>query len=344
MIGVGEDKFVRQPVGTGPYKLVNYVPGEYVDIERFEDYWGPKPSVKEVRFYFIAEDSTRVAKLKAGEADLIASVPYTSVKDLEKDPAIKLVKSVPGHPTPLIQFGTRNPKVPWHDRRVRLAMAYAINYDAIIKNLLLDIPKRYAVIAPYELGYDPNMKPYPYDPKKSKGLLAEAGYPNGFEFQFSWLLTGRAPMMRETVEAIAAYFEAASIRTKLLAEEVSAWNARRRAGKGPEAVYVAIDSNGAMAGSVDPCHFMTAILRTDAGFSVYSNPEYDKILDEARATMDDAKRGELIKKAARIAHDDVAFIPIYSTVPIFAMKKNVDFSPTRKYPFELVRVKHITVK
>ena len=341
---VGEDKFAKQPVGTGPYKLVNYVPGEYVDIERFEEYWGPKPSVKEVRFYFIAEDSTRVAKLKAGEADLIASVPYTSVKDLEKDPAIKLVKSVPGHPTPLIQFGTRNPKVPWHDRRVRLAMAYAINYDAIIKNLLLDIPKRYAVIAPYELGYDPNMKPYPYDPKKSKELLAEAGYPNGFEFQFSWLVTGRAPMMRETVEAIAAYFEAASIRTKLLAEEVSAWNARRRAGKGPEAVYVAIDSNGAMAGSVDPCHFMTAILRTDAGFSVYSNPEYDKVLDEARATMDDVKRGELIKKAARIAHDDVAFIPIYSTVPIFAMKKNVDFSPTRKYPFELVRVKHITVK
>ena len=341
---VGEDKFVKQPVGTGPYKLVNYVPGEYVDIERFEDYWGKKPSVKEVRFYFVAEDSTRVAKLKAGEADLIASVPYTSVKDLEKDPAIKLVKSAPGHPTPMIQFGTRNPKVPWHDRRVRLAMAYAINYDAIIKNLLLDIPKRYAVIAPYELGYDPNLKPYPYDPKKSKELLAEAGYPNGFEFQLSWLVTGRAPMMRETVEAIAAYFEAVGIRTKLLAEEVAAWNARRRAGKAPEAVYVGIDSNGAMAGSVDPCHFMTAILRTDAGFSVYSNPEYDKVLDEARATMDDAKRGELIKKAAKIAHDDVAFIPIYSTVPIFAMKKNIDFSPTRKYPFELVRVKHITVK
>ena len=151
-------------------------------------------------------------------------------------------------------------------------------------------------------------------------------------------------MIRETVEAIAAYFEAVGIRTKLLAEETEPWNARRRAGKAPTAVYVGLDSNGAMAGSVDPCHFMTAILRTDAVFSVYSNPEYDKVLDEARATMDDSKRGELIKKAAKIAHDDVAFIPIYNTVPIFAMKKNIDFSPTRKYHFELVRVKHITVK
>jgi peptide/nickel transport system substrate-binding protein len=341
---VGEDKFSKQPVGTGPYKLVNYVPGEYLDIERYEDYWGPKPQVKEARFYFVSEDMTRVAKLKAGEADLISSVPYTSIKDLEKDPQFKLVKSVPGHPTPLIQFGTRNPKVPWTDRRVRMAMALAIDYDGIIKNLLLDIPKRYPVIAPYEIGYDPSVKPYPYDPKKAKELLAEAGYPNGFEFQFSWLVTGRAPMIRETVEALAGYFEAVGIRTKLLAEEAAAWNARRRAGKEPTAVYVGIDANGAMAGSVDPCHFMTAMLRSDGQFSVYSNPEYDKVIDEARATMDDAKRGELVKKAVKIVYDDAAFIPIYSSVPIFAMKKNVDFSPTRKFPFELIRVKHITVK
>ncbi len=324
---VGEDKFVKEPVGTGPYKVVKYVPGEYVDIERFEEYWGPKPEAKEARFYFISEDSTRVAKLKAGEVDLIASVPYTSVKDLEKTAGLKMVQSAPGHPTPMIQMGTRNPKVPWHDRRVRLAMASAINYDAIINNLLLGIPKRYPCIAPYEIGYDPTIKPYRYDPKLAKQLLAEAGYPNGFDLQIYWTVTGRAPMMRETVEAIAAYYGAVGIRTQLVAEDVAAWNARRRAGKAPEAVYVGIDSNGAMAGSVDPTHFMTAILRTSAVFSVYSNPEYDKVMDEARATMDDAKRGELIKKAVKIVHEDVGFIPIYSTVPIFAMKKNVDFFP-----------------
>jgi peptide/nickel transport system substrate-binding protein len=341
---VGEDKFVKQPSGTGPYKLANYVPGEYVDIERFEDYWGPKPPVREARFYFVPEDSTRVAKLKAGEVDLIASVPYTSVRDLEKNPDMKLVKNAPGHPTPMIQFGTKNPKMPWYDRRVRMAMALAIDYDSIIKNVLFGIPQRYAVIAPYELGYDPAVKPYAYDPKRARALLAEAGYPNGFEFQLSWLVTGRAPMIRETVEAIAAYFEAVGIRTKLLAEETEPWNARRRAGKAPTAVYVGLDSNGAMAGSVDPCHFMYTMLRTDAGFSVYGNPEYDKVMDEARATVDDAKRGELIKKAVKIVHDDVAFLPLYNTVPIFAMKKNVDFSPTRKFPFELVRVRDITVK
>ena len=342
---VGEDQFVKAPVGTGPYKVVRYEPGNYIDIERFEGYWGKKPTVRSARFVFIPEDTTRVAMLKSGEADLITGIPYPMVKDLESSAGLKLIKLAVNHPTPSINFATQNPKMPWYDRRVRLAMAYAIDCDAIIKSLLNGIPNRWAYLAPYELGYDPGLKPYPYDPSKAKELLAEAGYPNGFEFTLYYRLGYRVPMLRELAEAIAAYFEAVGIRTKIVGEEQAANRARERAArqKPGEAVFVSWGSGG-RAGSVDPCESLFMYFTKDGGFSFYFNPEAEKVIQEAKTTMDDAKRGELIKKAVRIVNDDVATIPVFNSVIVYGMKKNIDFKPTEKFMFDIVYVKDITVK
>ena len=339
---VGEDKFVRNPIGTGPYKFVNYAPGEYVDIERFEEYWGEKPSVKEARFIFVPEDTTRVAKLKAGEVDIITSCPYPTVKDLEKSPGLKVIKLATSHPTPSIVFATRNPKTPWHDRRIRLAMAYAIDWASIIKNVYHDIPNHWAYLAPYELGYDPELKPYPFNPKKAKELLAEAGYRNGFDLTLYWIITGRFPF-REGAEAIAAYFEAVGIRTKLVGEEPVKNLSRHRASKAPEAEYVGFFS-GARSGGVDPTVYLELFFSAEGGFSVYYNPELDKVVAEAKATLNDAKRGEWIKKATWMIHEDVASIPICNAVVVYATKKNIDFKPTQKHAMELVLVKDITIK
>jgi peptide/nickel transport system substrate-binding protein len=114
----GEEEFGHEPVGTGPYKFVRHAPGEYVDIERFEDYWGEKPSVKEARFYFIPENTTRLAKLKSGEVDLIGNCPYPLVKDVEKSPGLKVVRLASNHPTVSVVFANRNPKTV-ADKRVR---------------------------------------------------------------------------------------------------------------------------------------------------------------------------------------------------------------------------------
>ena len=340
---VGEEQFVRQPVGTGPYKFVQNVPGEYVDIERFEDYWGQKPSVREARFYFVPEDTTRLAKLQAKEVDLIQSVPYPLVKQIEQRTDLKVVKLATNHPTQGVIFANSNPKVPWHDRRVRLAMAYAIDCDAITKKIAYGIPQRLAYLAPGELGYDPNLKPYPYDPKKAKALLAEAGYPNGFEFKIYWPITGRSQMSREIAEAVGAYLEVVGLRPQLVGEEYAAYYARRRGAKAPDAEYVVCGTTG-RAGAPDPSYYLDLFYSSQGGQSVYSNPEFDKVVAQAKATVDNAKRAELIKKAVRIGYDDVAGIPIFSPVFVYAMQKNVDFKPTQKNAQDLVLVKDITLR
>jgi peptide/nickel transport system substrate-binding protein len=343
---VGEDRFTREPVGTGPYKFVKYVPGEYVDVERFEDYWGDKPPIKEARFLFVLEDTTRMAKLKAGEVDLINSCPYPSLRDLESDPALKVIKLANNHPTPSIIFANRNPKTPWHDKRVRLAMACAIDWRSIIKNVCYDIPNHWAYLAPHEPGYDPNLKPYPYDPRKSSQLLTEAGYPKGFDLKLYWQTTGTFPMAREVVEAIASYLGAVGIRTKLIGEEYAAAVARLRASRGPDAAtieYVCFRSSGRPGGS-DPSYYMSLYLGSEGGFSAHSNPELDKLIAQALATMDDIKRGEIIKKATWLVHEEVATIPIYNMVSLYGMKKNIDFKPTQRHITDLLLIRDITIR
>ena len=288
---VGEDQLVTKPVGTGPYKLVNHAPGEYADIERFEGYWGPKPPVKEARIFFIPEDTTRMAKLLAQEVDLIQGLPYPSVKDVQKRPDFKLVNLATNQPTQAVVFSNYNPKVPWRDRRVRLAMAYAIDADSIVCGLAQGIPNRLG-LAPGELGYDPNLKPYPYDPKKAKKLLAEAGYPNGFEFKMYWPATGRSQMAREIGEAVASYLEAIGLRPKLTGEENAAYMARRRGAKSVDTEYMAIGPTG-RAGAPDPCLLSGSVLFDwRVGKAYYTNPELDKLVAQAKATVNDAKRAE----------------------------------------------------
>ena len=339
---VGEEAFSRQPVGTGPYKMVGYRPGEYVDIERFEEYWGKKPPTKKARIHFVGEETTRISKLKAGEVDLISAVPFTAVKDIEKSPNFKMIKVETYHPTRSILFGVNNPKMPWHDKRVRLAMAQAIDYKSII-HILNDVPIHLPGLAPDELGYDPEVKPYAYDPKKAKALLAEAGYPNGFDVKFYWGVGGRVSMQQEIAEAVAGYWEAVGIRTKLVGEETAAMLARRKNSLKPDAEYVAIYTSG-FAGGTDPTQPLNFYFSADSANPVFTTPEITKVIREARSTMDDKKRAELIKQAVRLVHDEVGIIPVINNVTVYAMKKNIEFNPTRGINFDYLLVKDMMFK
>jgi peptide/nickel transport system substrate-binding protein len=222
-------------------------------------------------------------------------------------------------------------------------MAHAIDCDAIIKSVLFGLPNRWAFLAPHELGYDPNLKPYAYDPKRAKELLAEAGYPKGFDLKLYWVIGGEIPLTRETAEAIASYFEAVGIRTRLIGEEYATAYARRRSSKGPDVEYVAITGHG-RAGGADPTYNIDLFFTKEGPLGVYYNPELDKLNAEGRKTVNDAERAVLIKKAIRMIYDDVASIPIYNPVYVYGMKKNIDFKPTTGIVHNLVLIKDVTVK
>ena len=338
---VGEEQFVKNPVGTGPYKLVAWKPGEFIEIERYEEYWGKKPTVKTARFVFAKEDTTRVAMLKAGEADIIMSTPYPLVKEIEAG-GFKTIK-LPTHPPCSVQFHNGNPDVPWYDRRVRMAVALAIDKDAIVKDLFHGIPHGFPRLAPWELGYDSDLKQYPYDPEKAKSLLGEAGYKKGFDMPL-YYFAGRSYGQKETAEAVALYLNAVGIRCKIQGIEAAQLLSKIRNWHGdPKAEMVGVVTVP-MAFLPDPTEaLMSAYLSTGWG-SMYFNKDIDPIINEAQATMDSAKRGELIKQAIRILHEDVATVQIWANTSVYSMKSNIDFTPTLKNREPLMLVKDVKIQ
>ena len=335
---VGEEKFLREPVGTGPYRFIKWEPGHYIEVKTYDDYWGIKPAVKEARFAFVKEDTTRVSMLRAGEADMILECPFPLVKEVEN--AGFRTARLPTHPSTSVQFHTYNPKVPWHDRRVRLAVAYAIDRNAIVTRLFQGIPGLYARLCPWELGYDPELKPYPYDPERAKKLLAEAGYAKGFEMPL-YYFAGRASGQKETAEVVALYLNAVGIRCKVQGiEAIKMIELTREWHKSTEAVVAGV-TTVPTNNYAEPTQALEIGFYSKSPIGLYRNPEFDAALEKARTTLDDEKRAELIKQAVRILHEDVASVLLWSNVTIYAMNKSVTFTPTVKATHALILLKDI---
>src|SRR3954466_7636260 len=179
---VGDEEFGKTPVGTGPWKFVSRTIKEDLKLEAFDDYWNPtqRPTVKNLTVKIIPEDLTRVAAFKTGAVDWIDSVPPSMVEEFKKMPGVTTASFVIPN-NMYIAMDAIDDNVPMHDVRVRQAAAYAVDVDAIIKSVLFGQGGRYVEVGPGEAGFDPDLKPYPFDPKKARALLAEAGYPRGFD-------------------------------------------------------------------------------------------------------------------------------------------------------------------
>jgi len=335
---VGEEKFVKEPVGTGPYRFAKWEPGQYIELKAYDAYWGDKPIVKEARFAFVREETTRVSMLKTGEADMILECPFAMVKDLESQGYRTARLST--HPSVSIQFHTYNPKVPWYDKRVRLAIAMAVDSKPMVANLFHGVPTQPVRLNTWELGYDKDLKPYPYDPARAKKLLAEAGYPNGFEMPLYYFV-GRASGQKETAEAVSLYLNAIGVRTKVegieavrLIEKVREWH------KSTDSVFVGV-TTVPTANYSEPTQALEIGFYSQSAISFYRNPVFDATLEKARATLDDKKRAKLIKEAWSIIHEDVASVLLWNNVTVYAMQKGIAFTPTLKATHALVLLKDV---
>src|SRR5436190_1377980 len=179
--GLGDEGFRKHPIGAGPYKFVSHMPGVEVVLEAYTGYWRRVPNVKRLIMKSVPEGTTRVAMLKKGEADIAYALDGQEAEDVRRDPRLLLVAT--RHASIFwIEFADQwDPKSPWHDKRLRLAVNHALNRKAINEAACLGFCPPAAVIVPRAMDYALQVEPPAYDPQKARQLLAEAGYPRGFD-------------------------------------------------------------------------------------------------------------------------------------------------------------------
>jgi len=217
---VGDDYYAKNIVSSGPFKWVGYKQDVYIDVEAYEKHYRKVPEIKNLRFIYVVEDSTRLAMLRTGEADMMVPGP-AHLNLLRKDPKFRLVQA-DNTRTVGLAFGDmiRPGNWPLKDKRVRMAVSYAIDRKAICDIALQGAatPSN-SFLAPWHPGWDEKRAtPTPYDPEKAKALLREAGYPNGFSTQINI-----QPTMKVSMQAVAGYLAKVGIKAKLNILESGAW-------------------------------------------------------------------------------------------------------------------------
>jgi len=298
---VGEEGYKKSPVGAGPYRFVSFTPGVELVLEAFEQYWRKTPSVKHLVFKVIPDESTRLAALKRGEVDVVYSIRGELAEELQRTPGLTLKPAVIQAPQWVNLLDQWDPKSPWHDRRVRLAANYAIDRKAINQAITLGHSTLTFSIIPdtFEFFWQPPA--YPYDPARAKGLLAEAGYPNGFDAGEYYCDISYANVQ----EAILNYLQNVGIRAKLRPVERAAFFREWGEKKYKNLTYGATGAFGNAATRLEA--FVVA-----GGAYVYgSYPDIDGLFHEQAAELDRKKREAMLVKIQQLVHEKVIFVPIW---------------------------------
>jgi peptide/nickel transport system substrate-binding protein len=333
--------YALHPVGTGPFKFVQWDSGQKVVLEKNPSYWRFPVKLERVIYRSIVEDQARLTELLTGSLDLIVGVPPDFVGQLEKDARLTLLKQVGAH---VWYLGINNQKKPFEDKRVRQALNYAVNKEAIVRDVLKGTGAASAgPVLPGTWGADPTIKPFAYDPARAKKLLAEAGYPNGFSTTL-WTPESGSGMQSSVAMStvIQSNLKAVGINVTLQTMEWGAFLAKLRT---KEQELFALSW---MAGNEDPDMVMYPLLHstqwTPGGpnRALYKNPKFDDLLQQARISTDQAKRAELYREAQRILHDDPPWIFIDHEVQVAAHTKRVQ--GFKLHPSFDLRVETISVK
>ena len=216
---VGDEGFRKHPIGAGPYQFVSHQPGVEVVLEAYPGYWRHVPYVKRFVMKSVPEGTSRVAMLKNGEADIAYALDGEDALNVKRDPRLQLVPSK--HASIYwIEFPEQwDPKSPWHDKRLRLAVNHALDRKAINEVACLGYCPPTRVIVPRVMDFALQTAPPAYDPQKAKQLLAEAGYPKGFDAgEFTPI-----PPFFTVAEAAPNFMSAVGIRTKMRPMERAAF-------------------------------------------------------------------------------------------------------------------------
>ncbi len=301
---VGNDGFKKHPVGLGPYKFVSHTPGIELVMEAFEGYWRKTPSVKRLVFKSVPESTTRMAMLKRGEVDVAYLLDVPQALEVKKDPNLRLAFSG-GIGIWFLDFLDQwDPKSPWADRRVRLAANHAIDRWALSEAETLGASKPAGNFVPRSFEFALPIEPYRYDPAKARRLLAEAGYPNGFDAGEFYQL----PPYFSLGEAIVGYLGAVGIKLRMRPMERAAYFAALSTKKlrGLCVCTSALYGNAASR--------MSEVVPSDGAWAYGGYPDVDALFRQQATETDKKKREALLHQIQRLLHERVRYGPIFEYI------------------------------
>jgi peptide/nickel transport system substrate-binding protein len=312
---VGDDGFKRAPIGAGPYKFVSFNPGIELVMEAFDGYWRKAPNIKRLVYRSMPEETTRAAALKKGEVDIAYLFTGPVAEDIRRTAGFKLVAPKESPAVFWIDLPDQwDPKSPWHDRRVRQAASLAIDREALNQAETLGFSKPTGSLIPRALEFAKVFEPDGYDPRKARQLLAEAGYPNGFDAGsfYPW------PPYFSMGEALAANLQTIGIRTKIQTMERATMTAAWREKKLKNVIIGITGAGGNAATRLEAYVSKTGIYT--AGVS----PDVEDLFQRQARETDVKKREGLIHQIQTLLHERVTHIPIYELAFIWGVGPRVE--------------------
>ena len=310
---VGEDGSKKQPVGLGPYRFARLTPGIELVLEANETYWRKKPSIKRIVIKGIPDRTTRLAMLKTGEADIAYLMIGVEAQTVKADPKLRLAQVISSAAWWLDFPEQWKPKSPWADRRVRLAANLAIDKLAINEAERMGFSRLTGNIIPSVMEFALRIEPYPYDPTHSKRLLADAGYPNGFD---AGDLTP-VPPFTSFGETVANYLAQIGIRTRVRSMEratfFESWRNKKLSG-----VIMA-----ASAGLGNAPARLEAFVITTGTYAYGGHPDIDDLFRQQAQERDRRKREALVHQIQRLMHERVMHAPIFEPATLHGVGPRV---------------------
>lgn len=323
----GDAWLAENPVGTGPYMMVEWKKGQEYDLTRNDNYWNKDVTIayKDLILRTIPELSTQLAELLAGNLDIIRVVPFDQMKTVTDS----------GIATPKVQDilrvqfvvldakGRGTPNNPFTDVRVRNAANHAVDIQTYIDTLQAGGDRTPALVNPKHFGFDPTITPHEYDPDKAKSLLEEAGYGDGFDVKWK---TGPQlmPNATQVEQAMQRDLAAVGINAEFeIITDGAVSSQQTNEGKNPPMAstswgsYSVFDADG----------ILWDMLHSTSIFSYYENKEFDALIDEARSIIDQEKRKELYSNAQKILREEAPMIFMWGLHTVWGVNNEVDWSP-----------------
>ncbi len=314
---VGNEEFSLKPVGSGPYKLKEWQRDQKVILEAVDGHWLGRPAYDEVHFHFIPEEESRVSALLAGNVDIVFEIPPAGRRRVDAASGLE-VRAVEAGRVQLLQISVTDGHPLLQDKRVRQAIAYAIDTEAIIEHVMFGAAFRISTILnPKNFGFHPYLKAYEYDPAKARQLIKEAGF-EGAEF-----VINTNPATKSLAEALAAQLRQvglnASIATFERAAQLAGWRAHSLGGHA--------HLPGLLSQTWDADGLLYLRFAKDEPMAYYYEPKVDDLVKKGRTTMNEDERRAVYWELMEILHEEMPIIPLYGVMSLYGVKENIVWEP-----------------